>query len=169
MVTQTDSATADYINMLASLSDDDVTKQIDTFYAVEQSNAQAPTTMNQLRYAIALASPGHPASDPVKAKKLLEQLLINPEKLSHGELTISKVMLNIAEQSLKLQAENRRLAATVDDRARTQSNSERRLQAQSEELIKIRKALDAAQQKLDAIKDIEKSISERSTSPTGAR
>jgi sulfite reductase alpha subunit-like flavoprotein len=169
VIAQTDSMVSDYLDMLAKLSGTDLAQQSDTFYSVEQSNLQAPTTMNQLRYAIALALPGHPASDPVRAKRLIEQLLINPEKLSLGEVAISKTMLNIAEQSLKLQAETRRLVATVDDRTRSQSNSERRLQALSDELIKTRKALDAAQQKLDAIKDIEKSISERSITPLGTR
>jgi hypothetical protein len=169
VVVRADSMVTDYLDLLAKLSGADIAQQSDAFYSVEQSNLQAPTTMNQLRYAIALALPGHPASDPVKGKRLLEQLLINPEKLGAGEVTLSKSMLNIAEQWLKLQADNRRLAATVDDRTRSQSNSERRFQAQSEELIKLRKALDAAQQKLDAIKDIEKSISERSTTPTGTR
>ena len=159
----------DYMDMLARLSSTDPVQQSDTFYQVEQASLQAPTTMNQLRYALALAMPGHPASDPVKAKKLLDQALLYPERLSVSELALGKSMLHVTEQWLKLQAENRRLLATVDDRTRAQSNSERRLQAQSEELTKLRKALDAAQQKLDAIKDIEKSISERSTTPAGTR
>jgi Skp family chaperone for outer membrane proteins len=95
--------------------------------------------------------------------------LASPERINSNEQAIAVTMLNIADQWLKTQAEMRRLAATVDDRTRTQSNSDRRFQAQTEEILKLRKALDAAQQKLDAIRDIEKSISERSTSPTGTR
>ncbi len=169
VIVRTESALDGYVEMLAKLSTSDKAMQSDTFFAIEQGNLQAPTTMNQLRYALALALPGHPASDPIKAKKLLEQTLANPERLSASELSMSRTMLGVAEQWLKLQAENRRLAATVDDRTRTQSNSERRFQAQTEELNKLRKALDEAQQKLDAIRDIEKSISERSTTPSGTR
>lgn len=158
-----------YIQMLADLSSQDKVRQSDVFYQVEKNQTLAPTTLNVLSYAMALAVPGHPNSDPVKAKRLLEQVLSNPERISVAEQSIATTMLNIADQWLKIQAEMRRLAATVDDRSRTQSNSDRRFQAQTEELIKLRKALDAAQQKLDAIRDIEKTISERSTTPPGTR
>jgi hypothetical protein len=169
MVAPTTSVLNDYVELLAALSSSDKVQQSDVFYEVEKAQTQAPTTLNVLRYAIALACPGHPNSDPVKGKRLLEQTLANPERINSNEKAIAVTMLNVADQALKTQAEMRRLAATVDDRTRTQSNSDRRYQAQTEEILKLRKALDAAQQKLDAIRDIEKSISERSTSPTGTR
>lgn len=158
-----------YVQMLAALSAQDRVRQSDIFYETEKNQTLAPTTLNSLSYALALATPGHPNADPVKGKRLLEQVLSNPERMSSGEQALAITLLNIADQWLKMQAEIRRLAATVDDRTRTQSNSERRFQAQAEELAKLRKALDAAQQKLDAIRDIEKTISERSTTPTGTR
>ncbi|MGE0113701.1 MAG: hypothetical protein AB7T07_02275 [Steroidobacteraceae bacterium] len=166
---QPNSTVDDYIDMLAALSGTDRARQSDVFYEAEKNQALAPTTLNVLRYAMALALPGHPNSDPVKGKKLLEQSLATPERISASERALVTTMLNIADQWLKVQAEMRRLAATVDDRTRAQSNSERRFQAQTDELNRLRKALDEAQQKLDAIRDIEKSISERSTSPTGTR
>jgi Skp family chaperone for outer membrane proteins len=169
VVTQPSPVLDGYVDMLAALSSADPVRQSDVFYAAEQDHIQAPTTLNALRFAMALAMPGHPNSDPVKGKRLLEQVMANPERMSAGEQTISTTMLMIANEWLKMQAEMRRLNATVDDRTRAQSNSDRRLQAQAEELIKLRKALDAAQQKLDAIRDIEKSISERSTTPAGTR
>jgi len=165
----TNSVLNDYVALLAALSGTDKVQQSDVFYAAEKAQTQAPTTLNVLRYAIALACPGHPNFDPVKGKRLLEQTLANPERINSDEQAIATTMLNIADQWLKTQAEMRRLTATVDDRTRTQSNSDRRFQAQTEEILKLRKALDAAQQKLDAIRDIEKSISERSTTPTGTR
>ncbi len=165
----TNSVLEGYLDLLAALSSTDRVRQSDVFYEVEKTQTQAPTTLNVLRYAIALALPGHPNSDPVKGKRLLEQTLANPERINNSEQAVATTMLNIADQWLKTQAEMRRLAATVDDRTRSQSNSDRRYQAQAEEISKLRKALDAAQQKLDAIRDIEKSISERSTTPTGTR
>ena len=158
-----------YLDLLTALSGSDRARQSDVFFDIERAYTQAPTTLNQVRYALALALPNHPAADAVKAKKLLEQTLASPERLSGTERALCTMMLSITEQWLKLETENRRLAATVDDRARSQSNSDRRYQAQTEEINRLRKALDAAQQKLDAIKDLEKSISERSASPTGPR
>lgn len=169
VITTVSTAMDGYIQMLADLSGTDRVRQSDVFYQVEKNQTVAPTTLNVLSYAMALAVPGHPNSDPIKAKRLLEQVLSNPERISTAEQSMATTMLNIADQWLKMQAEMRRLAATVDDRSRTQSNSDRRFQAQAEELAKLRKALDAAQQKLDAIRDIEKTISERSTTPPGTR
>jgi hypothetical protein len=169
VIVQSGSVLDGYVEMLAALTSPDPVRQSDVFYAAEQNHTQAPTTLNMLRFAMALAMPGHPNSDPVKGKRLLDQVMANPERISVGEQAMATTMIDIADEWLKMQAELRRLNATVDDRTRAQSNSERRLQAQAEELTKLRKALDAAQQKLDAIKDIEKSISERSTTPTGTR
>jgi len=158
-----------HITLLSELSGTDPAHQSDVMYEVEKSYTQAPTTVNSLRYAIALAVPGHPASNPLQAKKLLEQLLATPERMTAAERSVAQTMLNISEQWLRMQADNRRLAATVDDKARAQANSDRRLQTQAEEIARLHKALDAAQQKLDAIKDIERSISERSPSSSGTR
>ena len=169
VTTATPVANNPYITLLANLSSNDLAKQSDVFYEVERNQLQAPTTLNQLRYALALGIPGHPNSDASTTKKLLEQLLANPERLSSEERSLTIVVLNLCDETLKQQAEGRRLAATLDDKTKTESNLERRMQLQADEITKLRKALDTAQQKLDAIKDLEKSISERSTSPTGTR
>jgi hypothetical protein len=162
--------TADsHLTLMSELSDSDPARQSDLMYEVEKSYTQAPTTVNTLRYSIALAVPGHPASNPQQAKKLLEQLLATPERMTSAERSVAQTMLNVADQWLKMQADNRRLAATVDDKVRAQANSDRRLQVQAEEIARLRRALDAAQQKLDAIKDIERSSSERSPSSPGTR
>ncbi|HVY22305.1 MAG TPA: hypothetical protein VG962_03040 [Steroidobacteraceae bacterium] len=158
-----------YVSLMSELSGTDPAHQSDVMYDVEKNYTQAPTTLNTLRYAIALAVPGHPASNPQQAKKLLEQLLATPERMSSAELAIARTMLNVSDQWLKIDADNRRLAATVDDKVHAQANSERRMQMQAEEIARLRRALDAAQQKLDAIKDIERSISERSPSSLGTR
>ena len=78
-------------------------------------------------------------------------------------------MLHETDVRLKLEAENRRLLATLDDRSRSQANSDKRIQAQIEENTRLRRALAEAQQKLDAIKEIERSIIERSPTPPGNR
>jgi hypothetical protein len=155
------------------LATGDPAQQTDVFYDVEHGYTNAPTTSNTLRYALALTTPGHPATDVVKGKKLLEQLLATPERLDASERMLAEVLLKHADAKLQLQAENRRLLATVDERTKAQANSERRAQSQAEENARLRKALDEARQKLDAIRDIERSIIERSPttprSPTGTR
>ncbi len=147
----------------------DPARQADVFYEVERDYTRAPTTSSTLRYAIALVTPGHPASAPTEGKRLLEALLATPERMTQEERTLCAVLLHETNVRLKLESENRRLLETLDDRNRSQANSDRRVQAQIEENARLRRALAEAQQKLDAIKEIERSIIERSSAPPGSR
>jgi hypothetical protein len=161
--------TAAYLEVMSGLGTPDPARQADLFYEVEREYTRAPTTGSTLRYAVALVTPGHPASSPSEGKRLLETLLASPERLTQDERTLTAVLLHATDDKLKLEAENRRLLATLDGRGRTQANSDRRIQAQNEENARLRRALAEAQQKLDAIKEIEKSIIERSPTAPGNR
>src|SRR5688572_12603584 len=161
--------TPPYLDIMNNLSTPDPARQADLFYEVEREYTRAPTTASTLRYAVALVTPGHPASSPSEGKRLLETLLATPERLTQDERTLAAVLLHETDVRLKLEAENRRLLATLDDRSRSQANSDKRVQAQLEENARLRRALAEAQQKLDAIKEIERSIIERSPTPPGSR
>jgi hypothetical protein len=158
-----------YLDIMQNLSSPDPARQADVFYEVEREYTRAPTTASTLRYAVALVTPGHPASSPNEGKRLLETLLATPERMTQDERTLAAVLLHETNVRLKLESENRRLLATIDDRSRTQANSDKRIQAQIEENARLRRALAEAQQKLDAIKEIERSIIERSPTPPGNR
>lgn len=158
-----------YLEIMNGLSLPDPARQADLFYEVEREYTRAPTTASTLRYAVALVTPGHPASSPSEGKRLLETLLATPERLTQDERSLAAVLLHETDVRLKLEAENRRLLATLDDRSRTQAHSDKRIQAQIEENARLRRALAEAQQKLDAIKEIERSIIERSPTPPGNR
>jgi len=164
-----DDALKAYLDTMSGLSSVDPARQADVFYEVEHEYTRAPTTASTLRYAIALVTPDHPASKPADGKKLLESLLATPERMTPAERTLVTVMLHETNARLKLEAENRRLLATLDDRSRSQANSDKRAQAQLEDNARLRRALAEAQQKLDAIKEIERSIIERSPTPPGNR
>lgn len=163
------SSIAVYLETMNGLSMPDPARQADVFYQVEREFTRAPTTASTINYAVALITPGHPASSPSEGKRLLETLLATPERMTQEERTLCAVLLHEINARLKLEAENRRLLATLDDRSRSQANSDRRVQAQIEENARLRRALAEAQQKLDAIKEIERSIIERSSSPPGSR
>jgi hypothetical protein len=158
-----------YLDTMNGLASADPAKQADVFFEVEQDYTRAPTTSNTLRYAVALATPAHPSTRPNEGKRLLETLLATPERLTQEERTFAAVLLHETNVRLKLEAENRRLLETLDDRIRSQANSDKRVQAQLEENSRLRRALAEAQQKLDAIKEIERSIIERSSTPPGNR
>ncbi len=105
-----------YLDIMNGLSAPDPARQADLFYEVEREYTRAPTTASTLRYAVALVTPGHPASSPSEGKRLLETLLATPERLTQDERTLAAVLLHETDVRLKLEAENRRLLATLDDR-----------------------------------------------------
>jgi hypothetical protein len=160
---------ATYLDTMQRLANSEPAQQADVFYEVERAYTSAPTTANTLRHAIALVTPGHPASNLLEGKKLLEQLLANPERLVPAERNLAAFFVKDADTRLQLQAEIRRLTATVDERGRNQANSERRAQAQQDEIAKLKRSLQEAQRQLDAVKSIERSIIERSAQPTTGR
>ncbi len=163
-----DNAVMVYLDMMERLGSGDPAQQADIFYAVERDYTSAPTTANSLRYAAALVTSGHPATDLQKGRLVLQTLLATPERMSPAERTLAQILLNEVESRLRLAADNSRLVATVDGRQRSQANSDRRTQAMAEENARLRKALEDAQQKLDKIRDIERSIIERTPSPPGS-
>jgi len=156
-----------HLDLMYRLSSSEPAQQADLIHEVERAYAAAPTTSNSLRYAVALIMPGHPASNPAEGKKILETLLANPERLLTNERLLASVMLQETTARLKLGADSRRLLATVDERTRAQANSDRRAQGLADDNARLRKALEEAQAKLDAIRAIERTIIERNPSPPG--
>lgn len=156
-----------YLELMDRLASSEPAQKADLFRDVERAYAVAPTTSNSLRLAVAFVIPGHPSSKPAEGKKLLETLLASPERLLTNERLLASVVLQETTARLKLEADSRRVLATVDERTRAQANSERRAQNLAEENAKLRKSLEEAQAKLDAIRAIERTIIERNPSPPG--
>jgi hypothetical protein len=128
----------------------------------------APTPSRELRLALILATPGHPATNPPRAQTLLRELMANPEMLLSGERALAFLELQQIDDHLTLAAENRRLQgdAVRTDREH-QSSANRRLQAESDENARLRRELEEARAKLDAIANIERSLNERKPSNEG--
>jgi hypothetical protein len=168
-VVGSDAGVATYLETLNRLANSEPAQQADVFYEVERAYTAAPTTANSLRHAIALVTPGHPSSNLAEGKKLLEQLLATPERLVPAERNLAAYLVKDADVRLQLQADIRRLTATVDEHTRGQVGSDKRAQSQAEEIAKLKHALQDAQHKLDAIVSTEKSLSERSRPPTTSR
>ncbi len=159
-------AIAPLLEMMSNLPKVDPARQAEIFQSAKDSADLSPTTSNRLRYALALATPGHSGSDPVAAQRQLSELLARPETLLPVERLLALVELQSVEQRLVLQAENKRMR---DDAAHDESRDKlaavnRRLAAESDENVRLRKALDEARAKLDAITHIERSINDRGTS-----
>jgi hypothetical protein len=151
-----------YLETLRNLVEGDAVVQADTFRNVTAAADIAPTTTNRLNLALALATPGHPSSDPAAAQRALSELLAAGDALLPEERTLALVHLKDVEQILILDAEAQRLQRAAQTAA-TQRNDQaaERLRAALEENRQLRLALDEARAKLDAITNIERSIRER--------
>ena len=66
---------APLLDMMSALPQGDPARQAELFQSAKDAADLTPTTSNRLRYALALATPGHSGSDPVAAQRQLAELL----------------------------------------------------------------------------------------------
>jgi len=158
----------DDLQLLQRLAQGAPAEQAEIVAAAQRDYETAPTPSRQLRFALVLADPGHPATDLPRAQRLLRELMANPEMLLSGERALAFLELQQIDDHLTLEAENRRLQgdAVRADRER-QSTVNRRLQLETDENARLRKELEEARAKLDAIANIERSLNERKPSNEG--
>ena len=151
-----------YLATLRALVEGDAVAQADAFRAAEDAVEASPTTTNRLNLALALATPGHPSTNPREAQRLLGELLADRDALLPEERVLAQVHLKEVEHWLILDAEAQRLqrAAAAAAAARNDQSAQR-LQAALEENKQLQLELDEARAKLDAITNIERSIRER--------
>jgi hypothetical protein len=156
------------LQLLQRLAQAAPAEQAEIIAAAQRDYETAPTPSRQLRYALVLANPGHPATDLPRAQRLLRELMANPEMLLSGERALAFLELQQIDDHLTLEAENRRLQgdAVRADRERL-STVNRRLQLETDENARLRKELEEARAKLDAIANIERSLNERKPSNQG--
>ncbi len=152
------------LEMMHSLPGGDPARQAEIFQAAKDAATLSPTTSNKLRYALALATPGHVGSDPVAAQRQLSELLATPETLLPVERLLAMVELQEVDQRLVLLEEDRQLREDAPRESRDKLLAvNRRLSAELDENARLRKALDEAQAKLEAVTHIERSINDRGT------
>lgn len=126
-----------------------------------------------LHYGLLLAAPGHPDRNSSLAQSVLQEALARPDLLSPAERALGEVELSRVDAELRQASEKDRLVAELQqerERARTAAANtalNKRLQAELEESARLRKALDEAKAKLDAITRMERNSSDRPPAPEG--
>jgi hypothetical protein len=146
-------------------------EQAEIVAAAREAYEHAPQGSAKLRYALLLATPGHPARNPTQAQKLLRELAAQPESLLPPERAVALVELSQLNGELALRADNARLAQNDDLRAERERGAvaQHRLQAEMDENAKLRKQLEDAQAKLDAIANIERNLTQRKSANEGGQ
>lgn len=155
-----------YVATLGELHSGAPAAQAEAFQAARVAAESAPTTLNRLRYALMLALPGHAGSDPVAARRQLSDLVARPELLLPSERALASVLLAEVDERLVLAAENRRLQQEAAGRDKDRSAAlAKRLQTELDENARLRRAVEDAQKKLDAVMEVERSLTGRGNPP----
>jgi hypothetical protein len=151
------------------LSQAPAAEQAELLAGARMAYEHSPQGGAQLRYALLLATPGHPGRDAPRAQTLLRQLVAQPETLAPIERAVALVQLAQLDRELGLKADNDRMQADAQrgDHERAMASAQRRLQAEIDENAKLRKQLEDAQAKLDAVANIERNLTDRKNPPGG--
>lgn len=158
--------TADeYLRELNDLVVGDPNKQADIYADASSGATLTPGPNTNLRLGLVLATPGHAEYDPARAQSLLSEVLSETELMTSAEVAFATIALNNvggiidansqASQAVRLQQSTSQ-AARNEEQAISQ-----RLAASEAENQRLRLELEEAEQKLDAITSIERSIREQ--------
>jgi hypothetical protein len=132
-------------------------EQAELVAAARRAHEEQGSVDGQLRYALALALPGIPGADPQLARRHLGELLARGDQLQPGPRGLAQLALAEIDARLTLQSDNLRLQTegALRDRERTTALT-RRLQQELDENNRLRRALDEAQRKLEAVLALER-------------
>jgi len=153
---------AGYLATLDRLGRGGAAEQAEILQVTRAAYLADPSTQHRLRYAFVLAVPGHAASDAEGARALLGESLATPQTLLPSERALAEVMVRELDARLALSQENTvlRSATSTTDRDRI-AGLNRRLQQETAEKERLRRELEQAQAKLEAITALEGGAAER--------
>lgn len=149
----------EYLKELNDLATGDPAKQADIFADATSAATLTPGPSTNLRIALVLATPGHAETDPARAQSLLSEVLAQTQLLTSAEIALATIHLNNVERVIVTTNEASQLRESTSRAARTeeQALSERVSNLEAENR-RLRAELADAEQKLEAITSIERSI-----------
>ncbi len=157
-VTQTDDGllVADYLETLDRLGRGGSAEQAEIIQSTRTAYLAEPSTGKRLRYAFVLSVPGHAGSDPAGARALLGEALATPQTLLPSERALADLMVRDLDARLALAHENETLrngSASAEESRVADLNA--RLQAETAEKDRLRREIERAEAKLEAIATLE--------------
>jgi hypothetical protein len=151
-----------YLQELYALVSGDPATQAEIFADARSGSVLTPGPQTNLRYALVLATPGHAESNPQLAQTMLRELLTQTELMTSAEISLATISLRSVEQLIVANTEARNLRATTSRATQTREDAiNERLATLESENRRLRRDLEEAEKKLDAITSIERSIREQ--------
>ncbi len=147
---------AEYLAVLDRLGRGGAAMQAEILETTRAAYLVDPSTRNRLSYAFVLAVPGHSGTDAEGARRLLGEALAAPETLLDSERALAELIVRELDSRLALTQENAALRsdASTGERDRIASLN-RRLQQETAEKERLRRELEEARGKLEAIAALE--------------
>ena len=148
-----------YLQEMYELAAGDPATQAEIYADARSASSLTPGPSTNLRYALVLATPGHSESNAEAAQSLLRELLTQAPLMTQAEVSLATLHLKYVEQLIVANSEVRRLRAATSRAAQTQeAAASARLTSVETENRRLRRELEEAEDKLEAITSIERSI-----------
>ena len=148
-----------YLREMYDLAAGDPATQAEIYADAESGAKLTPGPQTNLRFALVLATPGHGEYNPEAAQPMLRELLVQTALLTPAEIALATVSLKNVEESMVLSSEARRARASSSRAAATEeAATQQRLATVEAENRRLRGQLAEAEEKLDALSSIERSI-----------
>jgi len=151
-----------YIDELGKIASGDPAAQAEIFADASSAAQLTPSASVQLRLGLVLAIPGHSESNPERAQSILREVLAQTLLLTPAEISLATIHLNNVEQQIIASSTAQRLRVSSSRAAQTQEHAtSERLATVEAANRELRQELAEAEQKLEAITSIERSIREQ--------
>ena len=151
-----------YIAELGRIASGDPAAQAEIYADASAAAQLTPSASTNLRLGLVLAIPGHPESNPELAQSILREVLAQTLLLTPAEISLAVIHLNSVERQIVANFEIERLRASSSRAALSQQQAaSQRLAAVEAENRRLLRELQEAEQKLEAITSIERSIREQ--------
>ena len=148
-----------YLAALYELNAGDARKQANITSDAESAARLTPGPSTKLMLGMVLATPGHAGYDPGRAAPLLREVLADQPLLTASETSLATIYLNSVEQLNSATSEASRLRTASHRAAASEARAaSSRISSLEAENKRLSDALAEAEQKLEAITTIERSI-----------
>jgi len=154
---------APYFALLDQFAAGDPARQAALLADLASQLAASPGERSALRHALAVGAAGRAGSDPVEARRLLAALLAAPGELEPAERQMAAALQREFDARVTLYAQLARQREELEARIEADNTAHTRaLQSAAAETARLRRELQRAETKLQAITEMERELLEQS-------
>ena len=154
---------APYFALLDQFAASDPARQSALLADLASQLAASPGERSALRHALAVGAAGRAGSDPVEARRLLAALLASPVDLEPAERQMAAALQREFDARVTLYAQLARQREELEARLTADNAAHARaLQSATAETARLRRELQRAETKLQAITEMERELLEQS-------